>query len=89
MEDFVAIPCITVIVYLIAEIFKAITKGEKKELLPVLCGVAGGILGVICFFFIPEYIAGENLFSSIATGIVSGFSATGVHQIYKQMTKEG
>ena len=67
MENFVAIPCITVIVYLIAETFKAITKEEKNQFLPVICGVAGGILGIICFYLAPDYIAGENLFSSIAT----------------------
>lgn len=84
MENFVAILCITVIVYFLAEIFKLITKNQKKQFVPVFCGFCGAILGVVCFLWVPEYIAGENLLQAIATGIISGFSATGIHQVYKQ-----
>lgn len=84
MENFVAIPCITVIVFLLAELFKLVTKNQKNQFVPVLCGLLGALLGVVCYLWVPEYIAGENILQAIATGIVSGFSATGVHQVYKQ-----
>ncbi len=88
MGDFTAIPCITVIAYLIGSVFKIFTKGTKNEFIPALCGVAGGVLGALCFFFFPDCIPGGNLLFSIATGILSGFSATGVNQMYKQMTEK-
>ena len=89
MNQFAAIPCITVICYLFAEIFKAITKGKRNNLVPIICGVVGAVAGLIGFFAVPDFLPGENLFCAIATGIVSGFSATGVNQAYKQMTQKG
>lgn len=78
---FVTIPAITVICYLIAEGVKA-TKLDNKWL-PVIVGVTGGILGAVTYFANP---AGDVL-TQIAVGIVSGFAATGVNQIFKQQTK--
>ena len=37
---------------------------------------------------IPEYIGAENWAVAVAIGIVSGFAATGVNQIYKQLTEK-
>jgi len=88
MSDFTAIPCITVIAYLSAELFKAISKNKRTELIPAVCGIVGGVLGLICFLFIPDCIPGGNALSSVATGIISGFSATGVNQMYKQMSEK-
>ena len=89
MNQFAAIPCITVICYLFAEIFKALTKGKRNNLVPIICGAVGAVAGLIGFFAVPDFLPGENLFSAIATCIVSGFSATGVNQAYKQMTQKG
>lgn len=86
MENFTALPCITIIVYLFAELFKQVTKNEKNQFIPVFCGVLGGILGGAGFFLAPSFINAENIFCAVAIGIVSGFSATGVNQIYKQFT---
>ena len=38
-------------------------------------------------FVIPEYPAGDIL-NAAAVGIVSGFAATGINQVYKQMAKK-
>lgn len=81
----VAVPVITVIVFLIAEAIKATPLDEKW--IPVICGFAGGCLGVVAMFFMPEFPAQDPL-TAIAVGIVSGLAATGAHQIYKQLTKE-
>ena len=45
MNQFAAIPCITVICYLFAEIFKAITKGKRNNLVPIICGAVGAVAG--------------------------------------------
>lgn len=86
-ENFTAVPALVVIVYLAAEGVKLIQNGRFDKFIPVFCGLLGGILGLICYILYPEYIMAENYFTAFAIGIVSGFSATGINQIYKQLKK--
>lgn len=79
-----AIPVITVICFLVAELIKATPLDNKW--LPIICGACGGILGVVAMFIMPEF-PGKDYLTAIAIGIVSGLGATGAHQIYKQLTK--
>lgn len=81
---FATIPSIIVICYLIATAIKA-TKLNNKWL-PIICGVSGGILGAVAMLVIPEFPASDYM-TAVAIGIVSGLSATGVNQIYKQLKK--
>lgn len=76
---------ITVICYLAAQAVKATNLDNKW--LPVICGVLGGILGVVGLYWIPEYPA-QDIITAIAVGIMSGLSATGVNQVYKQLSGE-
>ena len=55
--------------------------------IPCIVGTVGGILGVVGLFVIPEFPAG-NVMDAIAVGIVSGLSATGAHQIFKQLSSK-
>ena len=80
-----AIPVITVICFLVAEAIKA--AGLDTKWLPVICGVVGGILGVVALKIMPEFPA-NNILTAIAVGTVSGFAATGMHQVYKQLSSE-
>lgn len=80
----VAIPVITVIVYLIAEAVKATALDNKW--IPIICGCCGGILGVVAQYVMPEFPATDVL-TAIAIGIVSGLAATGLHQSIHQLTK--
>lgn len=80
----VAIPVITVIVFLIAEAVKATALDNKW--IPVVCGGTGGILGVIAYYIMADFPA-TDILTAIAVGVVSGFSATGIHQVYKQLSK--
>ncbi len=84
MEDFSipAMPAITVICCLLAQLVK-MTKLDNKWI-PSLCGLAGGMLGVLAIFVAPE-LAGGNPISAAATGIVSGLAATGANQVVKQL----
>ena len=75
---------ITVICYLAAQAVKATNLDNKW--LPVICGVLGGILGVVGLYWIPEYPA-QDIITAIAVGIMSGLAATGVNQVYKQAGK--
>lgn len=83
----VAIPVIVVIVFWIVEAVKATGYVDGKWN-PVVAGFSGGILGVVAHFVMPEFPA-TDILTAIAIGIVSGFAATGVHQVYKQFTKDG
>lgn len=76
---------IVVITFLIGMAAKASTK-IKDELIPVIVGVAGGILGVVGMYVIPDFPAGDVL-NAIAIGIVSGLASTGAHQAYTQNKK--
>lgn len=76
---------ITVICYLAAQAVKATNLDNKW--LPVICGVLGGILGVFGLYWIPEYPA-QDIITAIAVGIMSGLAATGVNQVYKQLSGE-
>ena len=58
----------------------------KDNMIPVVVGVAGGILGAIGMYVMPEFPAGD-IMTAIAVGIVSGLASTGVNQIYKQSKK--
>ena len=56
----------------------------KDELIPVIVGVCGGILGVVGMYVMPDFPANDIL-NAIAVGITSGLASTGVNQIYKQV----
>ena len=74
---------IVVITYLIGYAAKQIPE-VKDNIIPVIVGTIGGILGVIGMYVIPNFPANDIL-NAIAVGIVSGLSSTGVNQIYKQV----
>lgn len=78
------VAAITVICYLAAQAVKATPLDNKW--LPVICGVLGGILGVVALYTgLPNFPASDPL-TAISVGIISGLAATGVNQIYKQLT---
>lgn len=73
---------ITVICFLAAWCVKNTAIDNKW--LPVICGVLGGILGVIGMYVMPDFPATDWM-NAMAIGVVSGLAATGVHQAYKQV----
>ena len=76
---------IVVITYLVGLGAKQIPV-VKDEMIPVIVGVAGGLLGIIGMYVMSDFPANDIL-NAIAIGIVSGLASTGVNQIYKQTTK--
>lgn len=78
----VSVAAITIICYLVGYGVKLSPLDDK--FIPVICGIIGGILGVVALYTgFPDFPA-HDILSAIAVGIVSGFAATGVNQIYKQ-----
>lgn len=82
MTGIASVGAITVICYLVGEGVKLTPLGNKW--IPLLCGIAGGILGVAGMVIMPEFPAGDYI-TAVAVGIVSGLAATGVNQIGKQL----
>ena len=76
------VAAITVIAWLIGEAAKLFPLDNKW--IPVICGVCGGILGVVGMYTMPDFPAGD-IMTAAAVGIVSGLAATGVDQIGKQL----
>lgn len=77
------IPSIIIICYLAAQGVK--TTSLDNKYIPIICGVLGGILGIVAMFIVPDFPANDYL-TAIAIGIVSGLSATGINQIFKQLS---
>lgn len=73
---------IVVITYLVGMLCKTIV-AIKDELIPVIVGFVGGVLGVVGMYVIPEFPA-QDILNAIAVGVASGLASTGVNQVYKQ-----
>ena len=80
-----SVAAITVIAYLVGIGCKA-AGSVKDELIPVICGCIGAVLGIAGLYLMPDFPA-TDVINALAVGIVSGLAATGVNQIYKQLTK--
>lgn len=76
---------IIVICYLIGLGVKTVPS-IKDNMIPVIVGACGGVLGAIGMFVMPEFPA-NDIMTAIAVGIVSGLASTGVNQVYKQVMK--
>lgn len=76
------VAAITVICLLIGQGVKA--SGLDNKWIPLICGLCGGVLGVAGMFLMPDFPASDYI-TAVAVGIVSGFAATGVNQVLKQM----
>ena len=80
-----SVAAIIVIAYLVGIGCKA-AGSVKDELIPVICGCVGAVLGIAGLYLMPDFPA-TDVINALAVGIVSGLAATGVNQIYKQLTK--
>lgn len=88
MTDFTQVNtviAIVVISYLIGYGAKVVSN-VKDEVIPVIVGVCGGILGVVGMYAIPDFPA-HDILNAIAIGIVSGLASTGANQVWKQSKK--
>ena len=82
-----SVASITVIVYLVGYTWKNATKLDNKWI-PTICGTLGLILGIVAYLVkVPDFPAGDIL-SAAAVGVVSGFAATGIDQIKKELVDE-
>ena len=78
-----SVAAITVIAYLVGTGCKASEK-ISDSWIPVICGCVGAVLGIVGLKVMPDFPAADAV-TAVAVGIVSGFAATGINQVYKQL----
>lgn len=89
--EYVGIPSIIIICYLIGEIFKLLVlkKKNKYKYVPIIVGTFGGLLGLLAYYISPSIVLNvDSPFIALALGIVSGLASTGTHEIIKKIIKK-
>lgn len=76
---------IVVISYLAGDFVKKSKVNNKW--IPEVCGCVGGILGVVALLIKMPGFPANDILTALAVGIVSGFGATGINQVKKQLDK--
>lgn len=86
----ISVPAIATIVYWTVNIIKYTVKNNEtfKRFIPLISAGLGAILGLFCYYIVPEIILANNILVAIITGGASGLSATGTNQIIKQLSKD-
>lgn len=85
-----SIVTITAFVTAAVEVVKIISSSFNKDFkkyLPIISIILGIGLG-IAGYYTPNVVMGNNLIESIFIGMAAGASATGMHQVTKQLTKK-
>lgn len=80
------VAAITVIAYLVG--LAARVAPLDNRWIPVLCGLCGGVLGIVSRRIMPDFPA-QDLVTAAAVGIASGLAATGADQAVKQLRQSG
>lgn len=84
-----SVPVIAAVVYWVVNLIKY-TVGDKegfKRFIPLVSTVLGVIFALVAYFFVPSVIPASNPLVAVVIGGASGLSATGFHQIIKQIKK--
>lgn len=86
--EIVTIPVIVVICYVVGFCIKSLgSSALADKLIPTICCILGGIIGVVAFFAYPGFIPADDLFTALAIGLASGLASTGVYEAKEQLTK--
>ena len=59
----------------------------NNQWIPLICGCAGGLLGLLAFWLAPIIMPAQDPMTAMAIGIASGFAATGLHQTVRQLSQ--
>ena len=82
----VTVGAITALCYFVGILIKTSPLDDKW--IPTCVGAMGIILGIVGYLIkIPDMPA-NDIITAAAIGFVSGLAATGINQVYKQLTKK-
>lgn len=80
------VAAITMLTYIVGGLIK-VSKLDNKWI-PTICGVVGVVLGIVAFYIgVPDFPA-NDVITAAAVGAASGFAATGVNQVGKQLSEK-
>lgn len=84
-----SVPVIVSIVYGCINLYKQLVDGQEKYMrfIPILAAVIGAVIGIFAYYAFPTVLTAENIWQAVITGGASGLTATGTHQIFKQLIK--
>lgn len=77
---------IVVLCYLIGAAVKVSGIGDRW--IPVIAGLCGGLLGLLGLWIGVPDLNGTDPLTAAAVGVMSGLTAVGVNQVWKQMKKD-
>lgn len=86
LSSYVTVVPIIIICYLLGLLCKAVKKIPDRYM-PVIVGVAGGIIAIPAMYLMPSFPA-SDIITAISVGIMSGLVSTGVNQLYKKVKKD-
>lgn len=82
--DIGVIPVITILVYVLIEVFKIVNTNEKYlSFIPVISMILGVVIAIISTICSPEILGETDILTTMALGAVSGSASTGVNQSCK------
>lgn len=81
-----AVASITALCYFIGEVVKVSAIDNKW--IPVVCGFFGILLGIGAYQVGIQAMPADDIITAAAVGVASGFAATGVNQVYKQLSSD-
>lgn len=86
----VSVPVISIIVYWVINLIKhTFNHNEKlKRWIPLLAASFGVVIGIVAYYVAPNLGLGNNVLVAAVIGGASGLSATGAHQVMKQMSAQ-
>ena len=87
--EIIIIPVIAALVYWIINLLKYTLNNDErfKRFIPITAAFLGGIIGVVCFYSVPNIIPTDNVLVALVIGGASGLTATGTNQLFKQLDK--
>ena len=84
--DFVAIPIIVLLTYIIGDIMKLFLSPKQYKVIPLIVTILGGVLGILIYYSEPNILlVFDNYWDALGICLISGASATGTNQIIKQL----
>ena len=85
----ISVPAIAAIAFVVINVIRrAVGQNDKFDrFIPLVAAGIGVICGVVCYFAVPDIMPADNVVVAIVIGGASGLSATGTHQIVKQLGK--
>lgn len=84
-----SIPAIAALCYGWIEVLKHTLKNDKKlkNAYPFLSGLFGSALGTFTYLAEPSVMVTDSVLNSAFAGMISGLSATGIHEMIQRMRK--